>query len=276
MSEKTETLSDNPIAADRSGINLVKVLTERKNKMRKKQKTKSILAAILAMCMICTACGNKDPEPESESSTLISEPPMTSFSDGETGPEEEDISIYTGKAVENEEDLAIFKFNCTLPEGYETAIDSKEGKNYISPNGSIIVKAQNFKEEFQSLEVFADQGCASIKLGNMMYQADTEFSEPQKTTVGGFEAIKYDYTITAYIFLYETDKNGEQILDDEGNPIITDEKEIHGEYVNRVYYFYSDEDVFYIICESKKENAEAAAKEFDEFIASVSITPPKE
>ena len=44
------------------------------------------------------------------------------------------------------------------------------------------------------------------------------------------------------------------------------------EYVNRVYYFYSDEDVFYVICESRKENSEAAAKEFDEFISGVTIT----
>ena len=54
--------------------------------------------------------------------------------------------------------------------------------------------------------------------------------------------------------------------------LITDRKDVLGEYVNRVYYFYSDEDVFYVICESRKENSEAAAKEFDEFISSVTIT----
>ena len=174
--------------------------------------------------------------------------------------------------VENEADLAIYKFNSTLPDGYETKIDNSEGKMYASPNGSIIVKAQNYKEEFQELSVFADQGCASIKLNNMMYQADTNFSDPQNTTVAGFDAIRYDYTVTAYIYEYETDSAGAQVTGDDGNPIITDQKDVLGEYVNRVYYFYSDEDVFYVICESRKENSEAAAKEFDEFISGVTIT----
>lgn len=231
---------------------------------------KKISAAAFAVCMLFTACGNSGND-DNPVETSVQNADTTTVVNVD-GDDISDVSVYTGKAVENEEDLAIFKFNAVLPDGYETVIDSAEGKQYVSPNGAIMVKAQNFKEEFQSLEVFADQGCAAIKMNNMMYQSDTEFSEPVKTTVGGFDAIMYDYTITSYIFLYETDANGEQILDDDGHPIITDQREVYGEYVNRVYYFYSDEDVFYVICESRKENAEAAAKEFDEFISSVTIT----
>lgn len=236
----------------------------------KKNKIKNILAIVFSVCMLFTACGKSSDGANIETS-------VTSAQSGDAfnvdmGDDDLAETIYTGKTVENEADLAIFKFNATLPAGYETVIDSKDGKQYASPNGSIIVKAQNFKEEFQELEVFADQGCAGIKLNNMLYQADTFFSEPVKTTVAGFDAIRYDYTITAYVFKYEVDANGEYILDDDGNPIITDEKEVFGEYVNRVYYFYSDEDVFYIICESPKDSAEAASKEFDEFINSITIT----
>lgn len=236
------------------------------------KKIAEISAAVLAAAILMTGCGKNNGEETSETTTAAT-PVFSVTSPGETLAEtEEEETIYTGMTVANEEDLAIYKFGCTLPEGYETKIDNSEGKMYVSPNGSVIVKAQNFKEEFQSLEVFADQGCAAIKLNNMMYQADTEFSEPQKTTVAGFEAIKYDYNITSYIFKYETDSEGAVVTGEDGQPVITDEKEIYGEYVNRVYYFYSDEDVFYIICESPKATAEAAAKEFDELISSVTIS----
>ncbi len=241
--------------------------------MKKYSVFSAVLAAVMLAAALMTGCGKNENSQTSETGTAAT-PVFSVTSPGETLPEEEEetVSVYTGKTVENEEDLAIFKFNCTLPDGYETKVDNAEGKMYASPNGSVMVKAQNFKEEFQSLEVFADQGCAALKLNNMMYQADTEFSDPEKTTVAGFDAIKYDYKITSYIFKYETDQAGEYVTGDDGNPVITDEKEIYGEYVNRVYYFYSDEDVFYIICESPKETADAAAKEFDEFISSVTIS----
>lgn len=233
---------------------------------------KKALAAAAAACLILTGCG-KNSEDTDVSETTAAKP---DFSTAETEAIAEDdaetVSIYTGKAVENEADLAIYKLSCTPPEGFETIADGADGKQYSSPYGGIVVKAQNYKEEFQELSVFADQGCASIKLNNMMYQADTNFSDPQNTTVAGFDAIRYDYTVTSYIYEYETDSAGAQVTGDDGNPIITDRKDVLGEYVNRVYYFYSDEDVFYVICESRKENSEAAAKEFDEFISSVTIT----
>lgn len=239
--------------------------------MRSAAKILSFLAAVSCIAAM-TGCnnGNENDTVETSDTVSVSESVTSVYDDTE-----ETISIYTGRAVENEEDLAIFKFHAELPEGYQVIIDNAEGKQYASENGAIMVKAQNFKEEFQDLAVFADQGCAMIKGNNMMYQSDTDFSEPMNTTVAGFDAIRYDYTVTSYIFLYETDSQGSQVTNEDGSPIITDEKEIYGEYVDRVYYFYSDEDVFYIICEAPKETAEAAAPEFDSFIESITITPPK-
>ena len=208
---------------------------------------KKIIAAVFALGILMTGCGKQ--ETGDQIVTTAATPAFSVTSAGET-------------LADAEAD----------PEDTVSKIDNSEGKMYASPNGSIIVKAQNYKEEFQELSVFADQGCASIKLNNMMYQADTNFSDPQNTTVAGFDAIRYDYTVTAYIYEYETDSAGAQVTGDDGNPIITDQKDVLGEYVNRVYYFYSDEDVFYVICESRKENSEAAAKEFDEFISGVTIT----
>lgn len=234
---------------------------------------KKTLAAAAAVSLILTGCGNSGNAEVSETTTAA-KPDFSTAAETEATAEGDDetVSIYTGKEVENEADLAIYKLSCTPPEGFETIADGADGKQYSSPYGGIVVKAQNYKEEFQELSVFADQGCASIKLNNMMYQADTNFSDPQNTTVAGFDAIRYDYTVTSYIYEYETDSAGAQVTGDDGNPIITDRKDVLGEYVNRVYYFYSDEDVFYVICESRKENSEAAAKEFDEFISSVTIT----
>lgn len=230
------------------------------------KKMKTVLAALFALCIMLTACGDGNSEITAE--TTAGETEVTL----DWGEEE---TIYTGKTVENEEDLAIYKFNCEIPEGYEVVVDSSEGKVFSSPNGSITVKAQNYKEEFQSLEVFADQACAGILLSNTLHQADTNFDEPVETKVNGFDAIRYDYTVTAYIYTYATDSDGNYIVDDDGNPEV-ESKDIYGEYVNRVYYFYSDEDVFYFICEAPKDCAEQAAADFDSFVESVTITPPSE
>ena len=161
------------------------------------------------------------------------------------------------------------------PRTFQAVIDDDTGKQLVSENALIIIKAQNYKDEFVDLAEFADQGCAAIKINNMLYQADTEFSEPQNTTVAGFDAIRYDYTITAYRFLYQTDENGEEIKDENGNPVVSDEKVVEAVYKDSIHYFYSDEDVFYVICETAEENAEALAPVFEEFIASVSIAPAK-
>lgn len=232
-------------------------------------KTAYIAAAVCA-ALLLTGCGGNnsdDDDPVATSAeTTASETVIAGPFDGE-----EDISVYTGRAVENEEDLAIYKISFDLPEGYETLIDNAEGKQYSSENGQVVVKAQNFKEEFQDLAVFADQGCAGIKLNNMLFQADTEFSEPINTTVAGFDAIRYDYTVTSYIFDFETDEEGNPKLDENGDRIVKS-KNVLGEYVDRIYYFYSDEDVFYIICEASKDKAEAAAAEFDSIIASAKIS----
>ena len=106
----------------------------------------------------------------------------------------------------------------------------------------------------------------------MLYQSDTEFSEPIKTTVAGFDAIRYDYTITSYIYPPVTDENGEYVFDENGQYVLSEDREINGIFKNRIYFFFSDEDVFYIICEATEENAEAAQADFDKFIESVTIS----
>ena len=238
---------------------------------------KRIIAAAAAALMIFAGCSqNKPNTPQQTTETSAAEtamtPAMTNHPVEDPGEEEEEFSVYTGKVVENEADLAIFKISADCPEGFNVMQDDKEGKVWASEIGSMSIKAQNYKEEFVELEKFADQGCAGIKVNNMMYQADTIFGEPQKTTVAGFDAIRYDYEIIAYEFLYETNADGSQKTDEDGKPILTDEKREVGRYSDRVYFFYSDEDVFYIITESPKDKKADADPVFDKFIESVKVS----
>lgn len=240
---------------------------------------KKHIIAIAAMMLLgcatgCTSGNSSDPAQTTQAAQATGSaaevtPPMQ-----DTPPEDDPddtFSVYYGKEVENEADLAIFKISGEVPEGWNTLQDDKDAKMYSSNIGSIRIFAQNYKEEFQDLEIFADQGCAGIKVNNMMYQADTEFSEPMKTTVAGFDAIRYDYTVKAYQFLYETEADGSQKLDDEGKPIMLDEKVPAGTYLDRVYFFYSDEDAFYIMVECPEPYKDQTDPIFDKFIDSVTI-----
>lgn len=227
-------------------------------------------AAVLSLSLLLTACSdNNSSENNTDIVTSATTAPQQAVIDDPFG--EGSLSVYTGKEVANEDELAIFKISFDLPDGWEAAIDNAEGKQFLSEKGGVVVKAQNFKEEFQDLAVFADQGCAGIKMNNMLFQADTDFSDPVNTTVAGFDAIRYDYTVTAYQFEFEVDEEGAQIIDENGDRIVKS-KNVIGEFSDRVYYFYSDEDVFYIICEASKENAVAAAADFDAIISSAKIS----
>ncbi|MBQ4487170.1 MAG: hypothetical protein II936_09225 [Oscillospiraceae bacterium] len=241
---------------------------------------KTILAAMAAALVMFTACRSVSEPKETTVTTTeeitteitttdpLDDPNFDPFLDETyTAP-----TLYMGKEVENEEDLAIFKFRSDIPEGFEVIENGAEGIYYGNDKASIIIKAQNFKEEFSDLHQFADNGLANIVYSNMLYQSDTTYDDPIDTKVAGFDAVRYNYHITAYIFEYETDTAGEVVTDTEGKPH-TIGKNIYQELENRVYFFYSDEDVFYIICETPKEYKDEMAPVFDQFIESVSIAP---
>ena len=241
---------------------------------------RKILAALFA-CAALTACaggntqtGTTTAAPAAETTAVPAAETAETGTDVTLDPRAEEAlsapEVGSFREVENEADLAIYKFSASIPEGFEAAQDDKEGKIYASPDSSIIIRAQNYKDQFQDLATVADNGCATIKVQNMYYQADTEFSEPVNTTVAGFDAIRYDYTVKSYYFVHETDAEGNVVTNADGSAP-EGEKTLVGEYCDRVYYFFSDEDVYYFICETKAENKDKMDPIFDAFVESVKI-----
>lgn len=239
-----------------------------------KRKLSVIAAIVIAATM--TGCGynNKRVEETSASETGAVQ---SDVQDVQTGVDIENtgsqVTLYTGREVSSDTERAIYKFNCTIPDGFTILEDDANGRYFKSDSASIMVKAQNYKEEFTDLATFADSAMGKIVYGNMLYQSDTKVSDPIVTKVAGFDCIRYDYDITSYFYNYETDAEGSAVTNSDGgyNVLSTD---VISELSNSIYFFYSDEDVFYFIFETTKANREALDPIFDAFVASVNITPP--
>lgn len=227
-------------------------------------------AAALAMCTALTACGGNGGE-QTESTSAAEE----STSESTEAPASEaqvDISEVFGDSsatlasttdVENEVDRAIYKAQVALPDGWQLLQDTNEGKLYGSALGTLTVQAQNYGEDadLQELATFADGVAATIKMNNMFYQADTDFGDPQETTVAGLPAIRYDYTVTAYIY----------DVDDEGNTI-SDSKHVYGEFSDRMYALYNGTDAYILMFETTKDNAADAESDFDKLVEGFTIS----
>lgn len=240
-------------------------------KLNKKKLTAEIIA-LMTVSAALTGCGGSnggDTDTVTESSqetgsytTADVQGLLDSVSDTTTAPEEtEEITFSTVTDVENEVDRAIYKAQVTLPEGWAIVENSKDGKFYASNLANLSIQAQNYgaDAELSPLETLADSAAASIVMQNMYYQADTDFGEPQETTVAGQPAIRYDYTVTAYIF----------DVDDEGNK--TGERSVFAEYVDRLYVLYYGTDAYCLRFETAKDSYDLVSGEFDEIIESFSV-----
>lgn len=233
--------------------------------MKKTTLTK-LIAAAFALCVstaALSACGKGDTDEET-----------TTASETETVSSEEFTYETAGtmRAVAEGDVFAINKFTVdTLPENYELTVKSQQDgaqyMRYILDGGlaQISIEAANYKEDYQGLDVFAENACAAMKINNLYYACDTEFSEPTETTVAGFDAIYYDYTITQNEFEY--DDEGNAIKDDDGRDV----RHAVAWYTGRAYFFYSDNDVFYFICETTQDNWDEYKDLFEQFASSVSI-----
>lgn len=240
-------------------------------KINRKKLSAAAIAVITAASL--TGCGG------SADGTDVSETTTSAAADGSyttadvagliesgttttTAPEEtEEVTWATVTDVENEVDRAIYKTQIDLPEGWAIVEDSKDGKYYASMVASLAIQATNYGKdaELTPLDQFADSVAANVVIQNIYKQADTDFGDPQDTTVAGQPAVRYDYEITAYVF----------DVDDEGNK--TGTKSVYGEYKGRLYVFYNDTDAYCLQFEAPKDKYDEVSPEFDQMIESFSI-----
>lgn len=223
-------------------------------------------AAALAMCAALTACGGKDGTEAESTASSESTSASENAANGEDVNMDEALSDTATWAsttdVENEVDRAIYKAQVVLPDGWQLLQDTNEGKLYSSAIAMLTIQANNFgaDAELQDLAVFADSAAASIKMNNMFQSADTEFGDPQDATVAGLPAVRYDYTVTSYIYDY----------DDDGNRI-DDSKQVYGVFSDRLYVLYSGTDAYVIRLECRKDDLSEAEADFDSIIEGFSI-----
>lgn len=220
-------------------------------------------AAALTALVMCTAvfagC-SKEKKPEETSATLPQSGELNI-----AGDEESKEGVMTTRALNEGDVYAINKFKVDpLPANYQLAAKSQENQGMVFVNGvsKITVMAINYKEDLQDLATYADSACAALKLNNMLYQSDTEFTEPQNTKIAGFDAVTYDFTITQ--------NEVEERVNEKGNKEVVSKTPIAW-YKSRIYFFYSDKDAYYALFECQKDDWDSTIGGFEEFMANVTI-----
>lgn len=195
--------------------------------------------------------------------SMLDDASDTESAETTTVPEDstEQVTYSTVTDVENEVDRAIYKTSLTLPDGWQITEDSNQGKIYASDNAHLKIQATNYgaDAELTDLDTFADSVAASIKYTNMYLKADTDYSDPVHETVAGDDAVRYDYTVTAYFF--ETDSEGNS----------TGEKQVYAYYPGRIYVFYHGTDAYILQFETEEKYLDDANKDFDAIIESFNI-----
>lgn len=237
--------------------------------MMRKEKILCIAAAAAVLTLSgCTGKPSETADGSSSGSTEYTTADISSLlengGDTETSPSAEDGEVATFATVtdvENEADRAIYKASVTIPDGWALLQDTDMGKLYASSNASLKIQAANYgaDAELTDLDTMAEGAAASISISNMYYQADTDFGDPVHCTVAGQDAVRYDYTVTAYIFT----------VDDEGNK--TGEKEVAAVYKDRLYALYNGTDSYYLMFETGEADYERMSPVFDEMVESFTI-----
>lgn len=131
---------------------------------------------------------------------------------------------------------------------------AKQSKLLVNGASKIVISASNNRENMQSLEAWADNACAMLKVKNITSACDTYFSDPVKTEICGFDAIVYNYDILQYQFLEDN---------------VT--KEHIDTFKGRNYYIYSDENAYVLMFDTNDETWDEQLKCFEKFVGSLVI-----
>jgi hypothetical protein len=207
---------------------------------------KKMLPALLAAAILFTAGCSTGLEAET---TTYSAPP-----------------IGTMREREGDDAYAIDKLNVDpLPEGAWYKAKMLNGFQIMSGDWACTASARNYKEQFQTLEEYAESAMASLVISYKYQTSDLIWEEPVKTTVGGYDAILYNFIIEET--LWQTETNGAPVLDEEGKGFSYPGRHFTG----RGYFFYSGTDAYYLIFDCRTENYEKCAPDWDQVVANVKI-----
>lgn len=223
-----------------------------------KKQMKKLICGIFAAALaaaVFTACTDKNPN----ETTAQPDSSVTSVPENQ-----EDIT--STRPLEEGDDYAINKITSKtegdiLPGGYKLLGNNEENQIKIYSNGEsgIRIVAVNYIEDFpEDMASWADSASANIVLANMM-TAKTQFGDPVKATVCGFDAIMYDYEMAYYDY---SNYDGT-----EGN--LKTEDEVHA---GRNYYFYSEQDAYMISFETLKTSWDEQLANFEKFVADLQVT----
>jgi hypothetical protein len=209
-------------------------------------KIKLILPVLLAAIMIFTAGCTTGLEAETTTTSMV--------------------PIGTMREREGDDAYAIDKLNVDpLPEGSWYYAKMLNGFQIMAGEWSCTASAVNYKDQFQTLEAYAESAMAGLVMNYKLQTSDLEWDTPVKTTVGGYDAILYNFTISETA--WETEADGSPVTDAEGNG-----KSYPGRhFTGRGYFFYSGTDVYYMIFDCRTENYDICAPDWDQIIANVKI-----
>lgn len=228
-----------------------------------------IIAAVCAAMMFVSlfaGCDKQGGEAEESSATSeISASEGTTIVTDEMGLQE---FITETRPIAEGDDYAINKLNNkssadALPGGYVLMDynEEQQGKFYANGKSRIIIRAYNYKEDLQALEIWADNACALMAISNITYAQETVYEDPENVKVCGFDGIKYDYQMIQYDFIVpENDPDAEAV-----------KTELY-RFSARAYFFYSEQDAYVVMFDTKEPDWEEQSALFEEFVADLEVT----
>lgn len=231
--------------------------------MKKARILTLITAAAMSAAILSGCSGNENTE---ESTSASSE--TTNMVESISAELEQEINTETRPIAEGD-DYAINKINNktsgdVLPGGYELreVQEESQGKMYTNDKSQLVIRAYNYKEDLQAMDIWADNACAIMKISNITSACDTVFEEPENVKVCGFDGIRYDYQIIQNDFIAPAD-------DPDGEKVKTE----LFRYSARAYFFYSDQDAYIVMFDTREENWDEQLPLFEEFVADLEVTP---
>lgn len=219
------------------------------------------VAALLAAAVLMTGCasGNNGGNEAENSSSSASTEVVT---------DDMPVAEQTTRALKEGDDYAINKINPKtegeeLPGGYKLieANELFQGKVYMNGKSQVVIRAHNYRDDFQDLAVWAEDACATMTIGNFTKYCDTVFEEPVSTKMCGYDAVSYDYQVIQYEF-----------IEDENNPGAEPVKSEMHRFNGRNYFFYSGQDAYLVYFETLEDDWEEQIKLGEELMADLAVT----